>query len=194
MIAVYFHANLPEDPRRSRRYVPLQLEYYQELLTAPLTERFMRGGIVAWEYARAHMPMWSRLGLSHTTHVRGAAPRWCPCACVRVLVRACVCLCVRACACACACVHACVCAVQLCAVVCGRTRTRVCLGSLGALMTPCGQSLGAFCHPAPACVRLPPPVGAARGLALHAYPCAMHACHTCHTRTCACVCVFGCVV
>ena len=72
MLHIYMHYNVPEQKRRSQRYIPLQLEYYEELLKSQMTTVFMQNGIAAWEYGKVQIPYWETMKLKSISYV-------CPC-------------------------------------------------------------------------------------------------------------------
>jgi hypothetical protein len=57
-------------------HVPFQ-EYYSNLFGTPMFDNFMRGGIIAWEYAESHLEYWRKAGIPQTHYVR-VARTWKP--------------------------------------------------------------------------------------------------------------------
>ncbi len=72
---VYLNADHPAAAARSRRYVPLQLEYYAKLFESESIKQFMQNAVVAWEYASQHVQHWRAMGgrLVTTRYVRTTA-------------------------------------------------------------------------------------------------------------------------
>jgi hypothetical protein len=96
MLHVYLHNSESKGNRRSRRYVPVQLEYYQSLLRAKRTVDWIAGGVVVWEYSLSNVMQWTSLGPFTVRHVRAnlQAPAGTPSAiagdvCMSVRVHAC---------------------------------------------------------------------------------------------------------
>ena len=53
--------------------LPKMQEYYSHLFGTPLFDAFMRGGVVAWEYAETHLTYWKDAKIPSVHYVRHLA-------------------------------------------------------------------------------------------------------------------------
>ncbi len=58
VLSVYVNPKMPDPPKRCRRYVAFQLEYYKALIDLPIHHDFLRNSVLIWEYARPFLDRW----------------------------------------------------------------------------------------------------------------------------------------